>query len=64
MAHIINKSDLARSETSYEFEGHHYADTRVSFISLTRTTTKPSELRFRARVLNQDGAEGLELTRV
>ena len=32
MTHIINKSDLAHSETSYEFEGHHYADTRVSFI--------------------------------
>ena len=32
MTHIINKSDLAHSETAYEFEGHHYADTRVSFI--------------------------------
>ena len=32
MTHIINKSDLAHSETAYEFEGHHYADTRVSLI--------------------------------
>jgi len=32
VTHIINKSDLAHSETAYEFEGHHYADTRVSFI--------------------------------
>ena len=32
MTHIINKTDLAQSETAYEFEGHHFGDTRVSFI--------------------------------
>jgi mannose-6-phosphate isomerase-like protein (cupin superfamily) len=32
VTHIINKSDLAHSETAYESEGHHYTDTRVSFI--------------------------------
>jgi len=29
---IIDMADLAHSETSYEFEGHHYGDTHVSFI--------------------------------
>jgi mannose-6-phosphate isomerase-like protein (cupin superfamily) len=29
---IINLTDLAHSETAYEFEGHHYDDTGVSFI--------------------------------
>jgi mannose-6-phosphate isomerase-like protein (cupin superfamily) len=29
---IIDIADLAHSETSYEFEGHHHADTSVSFI--------------------------------
>jgi hypothetical protein len=32
VTHIINKTDLAQSETAYEFEGHHFGDTRVSFI--------------------------------
>jgi mannose-6-phosphate isomerase-like protein (cupin superfamily) len=31
MTRIINKADLARSETSYEFEGHHH-EAGVSFI--------------------------------
>jgi mannose-6-phosphate isomerase-like protein (cupin superfamily) len=29
---IIDIADLAHSETAYEFEGHHYGDTNVSFI--------------------------------
>jgi mannose-6-phosphate isomerase-like protein (cupin superfamily) len=29
---IIDVADLAHSETSYEFEGHHHGGTRVSFI--------------------------------
>jgi len=29
---IIDIADLAHSETSYEFEGHHYGDAGVSFI--------------------------------
>jgi hypothetical protein len=32
VTHIINMTDLAQSETAYEFEGHHYGDTSVSFI--------------------------------
>ena len=32
MTHIIDIADLARGETAYEFEGHHYGDTGVSFI--------------------------------
>ena len=32
MTRIIDIADLAHSETSYEFEGHHYGDTHVSFI--------------------------------
>lgn len=32
MTHIIDVADLAHSETSYEFEGHHHGDTSVSFI--------------------------------
>ena len=32
VARIIDIADLARGGTSYEFEGHHYGDTRVSFI--------------------------------
>ena len=31
-ARILNKADLAHSEIAYEFEGHHYGDTNVSFI--------------------------------
>jgi mannose-6-phosphate isomerase-like protein (cupin superfamily) len=32
MTRIIDIADLARSETAYEFEGHHHGDTSVSFI--------------------------------
>jgi mannose-6-phosphate isomerase-like protein (cupin superfamily) len=32
MTHIIDIADLARGETAYEFEGHHYDGTGVSFI--------------------------------
>jgi hypothetical protein len=32
VTHIINKTDLAQSETAYEFEGHRFGDARVSFI--------------------------------
>jgi mannose-6-phosphate isomerase-like protein (cupin superfamily) len=32
VTHIIDIADLARGETAYEFEGHHYGDTNVSFI--------------------------------
>jgi mannose-6-phosphate isomerase-like protein (cupin superfamily) len=32
MTHIIDIADLARGETAYEFEGHHYGGTGVSFI--------------------------------
>jgi mannose-6-phosphate isomerase-like protein (cupin superfamily) len=32
MTHIIDIADLAHGETAYEFEGHHYGDTGVSFI--------------------------------
>ena len=31
-ARVLNKADLAHSEMAYEFEGHHYGDTNVSFI--------------------------------
>ena len=31
-ARIVDKADLAQSETAYEFEGHHHGDTNVSFI--------------------------------
>jgi hypothetical protein len=31
-ARVLNKADLAHSEIAYEFEGHHYGDTNVSFI--------------------------------
>ncbi len=31
MTRIIDIADLARGETAYEFEGHHYDDTGVSF---------------------------------
>jgi mannose-6-phosphate isomerase-like protein (cupin superfamily) len=29
---IIDMADLARGGTAFEFEGHHYGDTNVSFI--------------------------------
>jgi mannose-6-phosphate isomerase-like protein (cupin superfamily) len=32
MTRIIDKTNLAHSGTSYDFEGHHYGDTSVSFI--------------------------------
>ncbi len=32
MTLILDKADLAHSEIAYEFEGHHYGDTGVSFI--------------------------------
>lgn len=32
MTRIIDVADLAHSETSYEFEGHHHDNTSVSFI--------------------------------
>ena len=32
MTRIIDIADLARGGTAYEFEGHHYGDTGVSFI--------------------------------
>ena len=32
MTLIIDIAHLAHSETSYEFEGHHHGDTRISFI--------------------------------
>jgi mannose-6-phosphate isomerase-like protein (cupin superfamily) len=32
VTHIIDLADLKQSETAYEFEGHHYGDTGVSFI--------------------------------
>ncbi len=32
MTQIIDIADLAHGETAYEFEGHHYGDTGVSFI--------------------------------
>ena len=32
MTRIIDVADLARGETSYEFEGYHHGDARVSFI--------------------------------
>jgi mannose-6-phosphate isomerase-like protein (cupin superfamily) len=34
VTHIINKSDLAHSETAYEFEGRHYGNTSISFIEI------------------------------
>jgi mannose-6-phosphate isomerase-like protein (cupin superfamily) len=32
VARIIDLADPARGETAYEFQGHHYGDTNVSFI--------------------------------
>jgi hypothetical protein len=44
VARIIDIADLAHGETSYEFEGHHYGDTRVSFIlTWEQPTTQPCE---------------------
>jgi mannose-6-phosphate isomerase-like protein (cupin superfamily) len=34
MTRIIDIADLARGGTAYEFEGHHYGDTGVSFIAV------------------------------
>ncbi|HET7270787.1 MAG TPA: hypothetical protein VFI90_06835 [Rubrobacter sp.] len=40
MTRIIDIADLAHSETAYEFEGHHYGDTNISFI-VTREQPAP-----------------------
>ena len=34
MTRILDIADLAQGETAYEFQGHHYGDTNVSFIMI------------------------------